>query len=65
MTTAADKDLLSIGRLAADTQKPVRRIEQAANELRIKPAMRLNGVPYFNGRQVERLTAALGTQGSK
>ena len=59
MVTSAEKDLLSIGRLAADTQRPVRRIEQAANELGIRPAMRLNGIPYFNGRQVERLTEAM------
>ena len=62
MTTTAEKDLLSIGRLAADTQKPVRRIEQAAAELGISPDLKLNGVPYFSGAQVERLTAKLKEQ---
>jgi hypothetical protein len=65
MTTAADRDFISVGQLAAHVQKPVRRIEAAAEQLRLKPAMRLNGVPYFDGAQVERLTAKLQEQRSK
>jgi hypothetical protein len=59
MTTAADRDFLSIGNLAAHVQKPVRRIEQAADALKIKPALRLNSVPYFSSHQVDRLTKHL------
>jgi hypothetical protein len=60
----ASKDFVSVGQLAAHVQRPVRRIEQAATELGITPAMRLNGVNYFDGRQVERLTEAV-SKGSK
>ena len=63
MTTAAGKDFVSIGQLAAHLQKPVRKIEQAATALKMQPALRLNQVPYFNGRQVERLTDAISSKG--
>jgi hypothetical protein len=59
MTVAADKDFVSIGQFAAHVQRPVRKIEQAAISLKIQPALRINGVPYFNGRQVEELTETL------
>ena len=65
MTTTADRDFVSVGQLAAHIQKPVRRIEAAAEQLRLKPAMRLNGVPYFDGGQVEQLTAKLKEQEQK
>jgi hypothetical protein len=63
MTTAAEKDYVSIGALAARTQRPVRRIEQAADSLKIRPALRLNGVVYFDAGQVERLTKVFSKQG--
>ena len=63
-TVSADRDLLSIGMLASHVQRPVRSIEQAATALRMEPAMKINGVPYFDGRQVEQLTAAI-SKGSK
>ena len=59
MTVAAEQDYTSIGQLAAHVQRPVQKIEQAASELKIRPALRLNQVPYFSARQVERLTEAL------
>jgi hypothetical protein len=61
MTTTAERDYLSIGQLAAHVQRSVRKIEQAATALHIEPAMKLNGVPYFDGRQVEQLTEQLNS----
>ena len=55
--TAADRDYVSIGALAATLQQSVRSIERAAQKLGIVPAMRLNSVPHFDANQVERLTA--------
>jgi hypothetical protein len=55
----ATRDFTSIGQLAAHIQRPVRAIETAAIDLGIVPAIRLNHVPYFDGRQVERLTESL------
>lgn len=57
--TPATKDFSSIGQLAAHTQTPVRKIEQAATALHLQPAMRLNSIPYFDGEQVAKLTAHL------
>ena len=65
MTVAAEQDYISIGQLAAHVQRPVRKIEQAASELKIRPALRLNGVPYFNAQQVERLTETLRSTRNK
>jgi hypothetical protein len=62
MTVASEKDFVSIGQLAAHAQKPVRDIEQAAEDLQLQPALRLNSVPYFSGDQVERLTKHLRDQ---
>jgi hypothetical protein len=63
-TVEATHDFYSIGQLAAHLQKPVRAIEGAAIELAITPAMRLNGIPHFDGEQVARLSARL-SEGSK
>jgi hypothetical protein len=57
--TQAKHDFTSIGTLAGTLQVSVRRIERAAGELSITPAMRLNGIPHFDGEQVERLTRHL------
>jgi hypothetical protein len=62
MTTTAERDYLSIGQLAAHTQRPVRRIEQAADRLKLAPALRLNGIVYFDARQVQKLTTALSKE---
>lgn len=64
MTVDAEKDFVAIGQLAANIGKPVRAIEQAAEQLQLNPALRLNRVPFFNGAQVARLTAEL-SKGSK
>ena len=62
-TVSADRDLLSIGMLASHVQRSVKAIEQAATAANIAPAMRVNGVPYFNADQVERLTEAVSKGG--
>lgn len=61
MTVTSTKDFTSIGVLAAHLQRPVRRIEQAVESLRIEPALRLNGVVHFDGAQVERIVQAIVT----
>jgi hypothetical protein len=58
-TVQATHDFYSIGQLAAHLQKPVRSIESAATELQITPAMRINGIPHFDGEQVARLSQQL------
>lgn len=58
-------DFVSIGQLAAHTQRSVRAIEAAADALKLAPALRLNGIPHFNGEQVERLTEQLNTEQQK
>ena len=60
----ATHDFYSIGQLAAHLQKPVRAIERAVTELQIEPAMRLNGIPHFNGPQVDAITATMSQQSS-
>jgi len=64
MVIDAERDFVAIGQLASRIGKPVRDIERAATELNLHPAMRVNFVPFFDGRQVERLTKALN-KGSK
>jgi hypothetical protein len=61
MTVTADKDYVSIGHLASHLRSPVRRIEQVAVRLRIRPALRLNQVVYFDASQCERITKSLDT----
>jgi hypothetical protein len=58
-TVQATHDFYSIGQLAAHLQKPVRAIEHAATQLKLAPAMRLNGIPHFDGEQVQQLTEQL------
>jgi len=55
----ATRDFYAIGQLAAHLQRSVRQIERAAAALGLLPSMRLNGVPYYDGAQVEQLTAEL------
>jgi hypothetical protein len=63
MTATSEKDLVAIGMLAARLQRSVRVIEAACLELNIAPAMRINFVPHFDGKQVELLTARLANAG--
>lgn len=58
-TVEANRDYISIGQLAAQLQRSVRSIEQAAEKLNITPAMRLNLVPHFDADQVEAIRAEL------
>jgi hypothetical protein len=57
MTVDAKHDFTAIGQLAGRLRVIVRAIEQAAAELGIEPALRLNLVLHFDGDQVERLAA--------
>lgn len=50
-------DLRSIGQLAADLQASVPRLERAAQGIR--PALRLNGVPYYDEAGIDTISAAL------
>ena len=59
MTVTADRDIVSIGQFACRVQCSVRVIEAAADALGVAPAYRINGVPYFDGEQAEKLTAHL------
>ncbi len=59
MSTTAEREYTSIGILATHVGRPVRAIEQAAAELRLQPAMVINGVAYFAAPQVAQLTVAL------
>ena len=59
MTVDAEKDFVAIGQLASRLREPVRRIEQAADRLKLQPSLRLNHVPYYDGPAVERLTEEL------
>jgi predicted XRE-type DNA-binding protein len=65
MTTSAERDFVSVGRLAADVQKPVRDIERAAETLKIRAALRLNKISYYNAAQVSRLTKHLNRNGQR
>lgn len=65
MTVSAERELLSIGMLASHVRHPVRAIEQAATKLHIEPAMKINGVVYFDASQCEQLTDAINAKGSK
>ena len=59
MTPAPERDFTSTGSLVTTVQRSVRSVELTAASLRIEPAMRLNGIPHFNARQVERIVAAM------
>lgn len=54
----AKRDFTSVGQLAANLGQSLRWLEQRSRDLGLKPSLRLNGVPYYDGRQVEQLTAA-------
>ena len=58
-TVEATRDFVAIGQLACRIQQSVRAIEQAADELGIEPAVRINLVVHFDGRQVEQITEHL------
>ena len=61
-TIDAQHDLVSIGCLASRVQRSVREIERTSERLGIVAAYRINHVPHFDGRQVERLTAEMRTE---
>jgi hypothetical protein len=48
-------DFTSIGQVACLLRRTVRSIETAADELLLSPAVRFNGIPYFDAPAVEIL----------
>lgn len=48
-------DFTSIGQVACLLRRTVRSIETAAGELSLSPAVRFNGIPYFDAPAVEKL----------
>lgn len=57
MIVEATHDFASIGQLCGNLQQTPRAIERACDVLKIKPAMRLNGVLHFDAAQAEKITA--------
>jgi len=51
--------IYSIGQVAALIQEMPRRIHTAADKLKIKPAMRINGVVHYDESDVERIQVYL------
>ena len=49
----------SIGRAAAELQRPVVEIEHCAESLGINPAFLLNNVPHFDANGLSRIAAGL------
>ena len=54
---APERDLIAIGQLCSQLSASYRAIEKAASG--ITPAYRINGIPHFDGEQVELIRAAL------
>lgn len=59
MVIDAERDFVAIGQLASQIGRPVLEIERAAAALNLSPAMRVNRVPFFDGKQVQALTEAI------
>jgi len=51
--------LRSLGQLTADVQRPYAALARAVEEQHIKPAVTIDGVPYFDADAVERITNAV------
>jgi hypothetical protein len=51
--------LRSLGQLTADVQRPYATLARAVEQLRIAPAVTIDGVPYFDADAVERITNAV------
>lgn len=58
MVVTAEKDIVSSGVLASRTQRTVRTIEKTAEAIGVAPSLKINGVDYWDGVTVEKLTAA-------
>jgi hypothetical protein len=51
--------LRSLGQLTADVQRPYATLARAVEAHRIKPAVTIDGVRYFDADAVERITNAV------
>ena len=49
--------LRSLGQLTSDVQRPYATLARAIDERRIRPAVTIDGVPYFDAAAVARITA--------
>lgn len=58
-TIKQENDLTAVGRLAGRLGVDVDDLLAVARRLRIAPAMRVDGIVYFNRRQAERLSKAI------
>jgi hypothetical protein len=66
MTIEAERDLLSITRLCELCQCTPRAIELAAAKADTPPTLRLNGTPYWDSSQAQKIREHLDTtKGSK
>ena len=52
---AQANDLRSLGKLTADFQAPYPRIAGIVSRLGLRPAVTLNGVPYFDEEAIDRI----------
>ena len=60
--TAAVLHLRSLGQLTSDVRRPYATLARAVEALRIRPAVTIDGVPYFDVQAVVRITAAATAQ---
>lgn len=60
-TMSATQSIVSIGKLCAICQAGPDRIRAAADVLRIKPALSINGVPHYDETDVPRIAHHLHT----
>lgn len=63
MSTTAPIDLVSLSHLAITAHKPVNVLAKAMRELRIQPAVSMNGTPWLSSEQAQQIVAA--TEGKR
>lgn len=61
----ATVEITSIGKAAAELQKPVSAIRRAADELGIQPSHLINSVPHFAAADLERIAEHLQREGKR
>lgn len=59
MVSPNTQDLESFGRVVEILQEPPGSIRRVIDDLGIAPALRLNGVSYFDGSQFDRIARRL------
>ncbi len=56
---AASQDLMSLAALCEFLQATPHRVERAAEKLKLTPALRIDGRPFYDSDQVEKLREVL------